>query len=136
MSYIKINISRSRKISTKSITNSLFNQNKNPENGTNGVFFIEERKANNEVRLSILADIGSSSFIYDLNNIKEVFIFPKIWYRRSLAKQLFFGYENIPAYKSTNSESSNAPNLSGDSKSSSTNDLNELFYEFLIFMIH
>ena len=63
VSYIKVNISRSRKISTKPIMSSLFNQ---------GVSFVEDRVANNEVKLSVLADIGSSSFVYDMHNIKEV----------------------------------------------------------------
>lgn len=59
------------------------------------------------MELSVLADIGTSSFIYDMRNIKEVFIFPRIWYRRSLARRLFLGEESssLPAYKSTTSTS-------------------------------
>jgi hypothetical protein len=48
----------------------------------------------NDVKLSVLADIGNTSFIYDMRNIKEVFVFPKIWFRRSLARRLFLGEEN------------------------------------------
>lgn len=98
---------------------SLFNQNR----ASDGVFFIEDRIANNEVKLSVLADIGSSSFVYDMHNIKEVFIFPKIWYRRSLARRLFFGDETIPAYQNTDPT---AANLSSESKSSSMADINDL----------
>lgn len=80
----------------------------------------------------MLADIGSSSFIYDMRNIKEVFIFPKIWYRRSLARRLFLGEESssLPTYKSTTSTSNiNNININTSSgflfKSSSTGSLNE-----------
>lgn len=71
MAYIKVNISRSRK--------ALSNQN----------------TLNNDVRLSILADVGNTSFVYDMRNIKEVFVFPKIWYRRSLVRRVFLGEEPI-----------------------------------------
>ncbi len=95
----------------------------------------------NDVELSVLADIGSSSFIYDMRNIKEVFIFPKIWYRRSLARRLFLGEESssMPAFKSTTSNSnlnnnSNSIHLNtstgflfrNDFKSGSTSSLNDL----------
>ncbi len=97
--------------------------------GLTAGFFIEERMTNNEVKLSVLADIGSSSFIYDMHNIKEVFIFPKIWYRRSLARRLFFGDEPlITTYNSgsTNGDISGNPmNLNDSSISSSTVELNE-----------
>lgn len=80
---------------------------------------------NNDVKLSILADIGSSSFVYDMHNIKEVFIFPKIWYRRSLARRLFFGDETVMPYQntSTNADASNTPD---ESNSASMNGLNEI----------
>ena len=99
--------------------NSLFNNN-----------IIEERMTNNEVKLSILADIGSSSFVYDMHNIKEVFIFPKIWYRRSLARRLFFGDETIPAYQNANGDTTttttNPVNLNSESKNSSSTDLSDI----------
>lgn len=82
--------------------------------------------SNNEVKLSILADIGSSSFVYDMHNIKEVFIFPRIWYRRSLARRLFFGDEPVAAYQNTNGDNVNPANMSSESKSSSCSDLNEI----------
>lgn len=47
----------------------------------------------NDVKLSVIADIGMTTFVYDMRNIKEVFVFPKIWYRRSLARRVFLGEE-------------------------------------------
>jgi len=86
---------------------------------------------NNEVKLSVLADIGSSSFIYDMHNIKEVFIFPKIWYRRSLARRLFFGDDPLlTTYNNTSSTngdlSNNSINLNDSSVSSSTIELSDV----------
>lgn len=49
----------------------------------------------NDVKLSVIADIGTTSFVYDMRNIKEVFVFPKIWYRRSLARRVFLGEETV-----------------------------------------
>jgi hypothetical protein len=69
--FIKVNISRSRRLLSPNTSSDKFN----------------------DVRLSVLADIGRASFIYDMRNIKEVFVFPKIWYRRSLARRLFLGEE-------------------------------------------
>ena len=78
VAYIKVNISRTRRVS-RAIEHAKF------KNGTSSL---------NDVKLSVLADIGSSSFTYDMRNIKEVFVFPKIWYRRSLARRLFLGEES------------------------------------------
>ena len=100
MAYIKINISRSRKISSKALTSSLFASKLD----ANGSFHMDDRVTNNDVKLSILADIGSSSFVYDMHNIKEIFVFPKIWYRRSLARRLFFGDETLSAYQTEPTE--------------------------------
>ena len=77
VAYIKVNISRTRRVTTFNDLRTL------------------KSSSSNDVRLSVLADIGSSSFIYDLRNIKEVFVFPKIWYRRSLARRLFLGEESV-----------------------------------------
>ena len=95
VAYIKVNISRSRKTSVA--------RNKT-ELGAEPIFLIvEDKLAYNKVRFSILADIGSTSFVYDMRNIKEVFIFPKIWYRRSLARRLFLGEENAVPQPQMNS---------------------------------
>ena len=78
----------------------------------------------------MLADIGSSSFIYDLRNIKEVFVFPKIWYRRSLARRLFLGEESVihenasGTHKKENININNGPTSSfSESKNSKNQEL-------------
>jgi hypothetical protein len=75
VAYIKVNISRTRRVTKITADSSTIGSSLN------------------DVKLSVLADIGSSSFTYDMRNIKEVFVFPKIWYRRSLARRLFLGEE-------------------------------------------
>lgn len=54
----------------------------------------------NDVKLSVLADIGLAAFSCDMRNIKEILEFPRIWYRRSLARRLFLGEEPIVTNKS------------------------------------
>lgn len=48
-----------------------------------------------------------------MRNIKEVFVFPKIWYRRSLARRLFLGEEptsnNFQSHSNRNSQSPPPP---------------------------
>jgi hypothetical protein len=61
----------------------------------------------------VIADIGNTSFVYDMRNIKEVFVFPKIWYRRSLARRLILGEETttlIGGQSGTNAAGSSAKN--------------------------
>ena len=38
-----------------------------------------------------VCDIGSASFKYDMRRLSEILMFPKAWYRRSLARRLFLG---------------------------------------------
>lgn len=79
VAYIKVNISRNKRAVSKFLPNQAYMSNSS--------------SGQNEVKLSILADVGSTSFIYDMRNIKEVFVFPKIWYRRSFARRIIFGDE-------------------------------------------
>jgi hypothetical protein len=79
--FIKVNISRSRR---------LLNQNSSNQF--------------NDVKLSVLADISQARFSCDMRNIKEILEFPRIWYRRTLARRLFLGEEPIVTNKS-NSQS-------------------------------
>jgi len=154
VAYIKINISRSRKTQTKEADLDPFLLKKQDFTTSRISFQTTNIITYNDVELSVLADIGSSSFIYDMRNIKEVFIFPKIWYRRSLARRLFLGEETSflqpphSTYKTnasnSNLNSSNHQNLifntnnnnnnntstgflfKNDFKSNSTSSLNEL----------
>lgn len=119
VAYIKVNISRTRRVLTRtSITNGgvnggtassttgagggrggaseqqppLFAQSDLLDGGE--LSSSTNRSSLNDVKLSVIADIGTTSFVYDMRNIKEVFVFPKIWYRRSLARRVFLGEES------------------------------------------
>jgi hypothetical protein len=70
------------------------------------------------VKLSILADVGNSSFVYDMRNIKEVFVFPKIWYRRSLARRVFLGED-----ASTSTNGAGAANVNKQTANSSGGEI-------------
>ena len=48
-----------------------------------------------------------------MRNIKEVFVFPKIWYRRSLARRLFLGEESV-IHENTNENRENTPGSSSN----------------------
>ena len=82
----------------------------------------------NDVKLSVLADIGNSSFTYDMRNIKEVFVFPKIWYRRSLARRVFLGDDSQTTGASSNSPTQNEedapPNINPHDESLNSSYLN------------
>ncbi|XP_076826116.1 bridge-like lipid transfer protein family member 1 isoform X2 [Clavelina lepadiformis] len=41
--------------------------------------------------ISTLVDIGKASFKYDMRRLSEILAFPRAWYRRSIARRLFFG---------------------------------------------
>ncbi|XP_025833255.1 uncharacterized protein KIAA1109-like, partial [Agrilus planipennis] len=43
------------------------------------------------IRFSIITDIGSASFKYDMRRLTEILAFPKAWYRRSIVRRLFLG---------------------------------------------
>lgn len=126
--FIRINISRSRKLSTKEADDPFIKQH----DISSSRLSFQNSITYNDVELSVLADIGTSSFIYDMRNIKEVFIFPRIWYRRSLARRLFLGEESssLPNYKNTTS-TSNLNSSTGflfknDHKNSSNGSLSDL----------
>lgn len=124
VAYIKVNISRTRRILTKMLA---AHYAEYPE------FAAGNKSSLNDVKLSVIADIGNTSFVYDMRNIKEVFVFPKIWYRRSLARRLILGEESTTiigengvgnAAKSSSFEDTpgffKSSNLKSDSKHSFT----------------
>lgn len=45
--------------------------------------------------LPAVCDIGSASFKYDMRRLSEILALPKAWYRRSLARRMFLGEENV-----------------------------------------
>ncbi|XP_030836410.1 transmembrane protein KIAA1109 homolog [Strongylocentrotus purpuratus] len=44
-------------------------------------------------KFSIMCDVGSATFRYDMRRLTEVLAFPKAWYRKSIVQRLFFGEE-------------------------------------------
>ncbi|ESO10149.1 hypothetical protein HELRODRAFT_190394 [Helobdella robusta] len=87
--FVKVNISRGRKIVQKDAS-------------TNA----------NVVRFSLVCDIGSASFKYDMRRLLEILALPKAWYRRSLARRLFLG-EEMAVYDSE-SDSDDASHFSSE----------------------
>ncbi|XP_065930911.1 bridge-like lipid transfer protein family member 1 isoform X5 [Magallana gigas] len=71
--FVKINISRSRKIELRS---------------------SDKEAKSNIVRFSAICDIGSAAFKYDMRRLSEILSFPKAWYNRSLARRMFLGDES------------------------------------------
>ncbi|XP_071951549.1 bridge-like lipid transfer protein family member 1 isoform X2 [Antedon mediterranea] len=70
------------------------------------------------IKFSILCDIGSASLNYDIRRLTEVLAFPKAWYRKSIARQLFFGKESttqLPTKQPSECDSSDSssPKLGG-----------------------
>ena len=110
VAYIKVNIARTRRVSKPVVL--LLNGESNDDAAEANDVAKEAAMGLNDVKLSVLADVGESSFIYDMRNIKEVFVFPKIWYRRSLARRLFLGEESSSATATATAQA--ATNINGD----------------------
>ncbi|CAG2107288.1 unnamed protein product, partial [Medioppia subpectinata] len=98
--FVKINISRSRKLSIgDSIAQSF--------------------------RFSATCDIGSASFKYDMRRLNEILAFPKAWYRKSIWKRMFIGDHTINAFFSDQEEEDDSLNDSKDLSDSSSEESNQ-----------
>ncbi|XP_071088521.1 bridge-like lipid transfer protein family member 1 [Haliotis cracherodii] len=102
--FIKVNISRSRKMELRGASENSLSGNK------------EAQMKSNVVRFSAICDIGTASFKYDMRRLSEILSLPKAWYRRNLARRLFLGDESI-VHTGADAEvdatlSSNRPTLS------------------------
>ncbi|ESO89448.1 hypothetical protein LOTGIDRAFT_234295 [Lottia gigantea] len=82
--FIKVNISRSRKMDYRSGDN-ITVTSKTPD---------PQQKCN-MVRFSAVCDIGAASFKYDMRRLSEILSLPKAWYRRNLARRLFLGDDSF-----------------------------------------
>ena len=49
----------------------------------------------NTIQLSVVAQISKATFQYDIRHFADLLAFPKIWYKRKLARLLFLGDENV-----------------------------------------
>ena len=99
--FVKINISRGRKLSIGDSVAQSF-------------------------RFSATCDIGSASFKYDMRRLNEILAFPKAWYRKSIWKRMFIGDHSISAIFSDQEEDdsvsdSKDSDTSSDTESASTN---------------
>ncbi|CAI4230279.1 unnamed protein product [Auanema sp. JU1783] len=61
----------------------------------------------NRVRFVLTSNIGAANFTYDIWRLSELLQFPKPWYRRAIARRIFFGdqaapgRDNVPSRPST-----------------------------------
>nr|XP_027205737.1 transmembrane protein KIAA1109-like [Dermatophagoides pteronyssinus] len=70
--FVKINISRSRKL----LLNDSLTQS---------------------ISFSAICDIGTATFKYDVRRLNEILAFPKAWYRKSIWKKVFIGENTLNA---------------------------------------
>lgn len=70
--FIKINISRSRKV-------------------------ILGDSLTQSISFSAICDIGTATFKYDVRRLNEILSFPKAWYRKSIWKKIFIGENTLNA---------------------------------------
>ena len=49
------------------------------------------------VFFSVVCDMGSASFKYDMRRLTELLAFPKAWYRKKIVRRLFLGEEGPSA---------------------------------------
>lgn len=70
--FVKINISRSRKI-------------------------IFGESLTQSISFSAICDIGTATFKYDVRRLNEILAFPKAWYRKSIWKKIFIGENTVNA---------------------------------------
>lgn len=100
--FVKVNISRSRKINLSHIESSASQKsNRNADSG--GAV----------IRFSAICDIGSASFKYDMRRLTEILAFPKAWYRRSIARRMFLGDQSTGALYSDQEDSVETSSSSG-----------------------
>lgn len=85
--FVKINISRSRKVTYSYNQSNLFEFSNKPSSPCSNQRIT--------IRFSGLCDIGSASFNYDIRRLNEILAFPKAWYRKTLWKRIFLGDQGM-----------------------------------------
>jgi len=90
--FVKINISRSRKLVCSIETTP-------PQTKVHHSTHFSQDLHNKTVmiRFSAFCDIGSASFKYDMRRLTEILAFPRAWYRKALWKRMFLGEHSIGA---------------------------------------
>ena len=86
--FVKFNLSRSRKVNFSPRTaGGDAGGSRESRNGRDSAG--DPTKA--VVRFSMLIDIGSASFKYEMRRLPEILAFPKAWTRRAIVRHLFLG---------------------------------------------
>ena len=62
---------------------------------TRSALIDEHGQTMNTIQLSVIAQISKATFQYDIRHFADLLAFPKIWYKRKLARRLFLGDENV-----------------------------------------
>ncbi|KAG8178566.1 hypothetical protein JTE90_004495 [Oedothorax gibbosus] len=101
--FVKVNISRSRKINLAHVDMGLNSQKTGRSFDSGGAL----------IRFSAICDIGSASFKYDMRRLTEILAFPKAWYRRSIARRMFLGDQSTGALYSDQEDSVETSSSSG-----------------------
>ncbi|XP_077984720.1 bridge-like lipid transfer protein family member 1 [Glandiceps talaboti] len=97
--FVRVNLSRSRRgqpISSETLTTA----------GSNARL--------HDSYTSVVCDVGSASFKYDMRRLTEILAFPKAWYRRSIARRLFLGDESAHMMYSDDSDTGSTGSSSID----------------------
>ncbi|XP_041461922.1 transmembrane protein KIAA1109-like isoform X2 [Lytechinus variegatus] len=77
-------------------------------------------------KFSIMCDVGSATFRYDMRRLTEVLAFPKAWYRKSIVQRLFFGEEEQEDEMSTPEDEATSTILSSDTSTDSEDSFTDL----------
>lgn len=96
ISSVVVNIARSRNLLSLMKTGTGSNQEP------------AEQKFKNSVRFSLLFDISTAIFKYDMRRLNEILSFPKAWYRRAIVRRVFLGDESNSSQKFNGPSSSNS----------------------------
>ncbi|RWS10976.1 uncharacterized protein B4U79_15895 [Dinothrombium tinctorium] len=111
--FVKINISRSRKL--------LLSSEQHPSSKLN---VSQDKQLHTvSIKFSALMDIGSASFKYDMRRLTEILAFPKAWYRKALWKRMFLGDQTMSGVFSDQEDVKDDGSLSSSSDESKSDDL-------------
>lgn len=114
--YVKIDISRSRKI--------IFSIDTSSPKFTYG---LADRQIQSQIiRFVGTCDVGSASFKYDMRRLSEILAFPKAWYRKAIWRRMFLGDESL---RSTGGFTDSEAETDGDYPLSSDSETLDMFVD-------
>ncbi|XP_071510002.1 bridge-like lipid transfer protein family member 1 [Diadema antillarum] len=77
-------------------------------------------------KFSIMCDVGTANFRYDMRRLTEVLAFPKAWYRKAIVQRLFFGEEEQMEDMSSPEDEATSTIPSSDSSTDSEDSFTDL----------